>query len=210
MTRRPGDAARSNRGTGRPGGSRRPAARGAARGGVGGRPVAGGETGGSRPAGSGRSPAAVATAPERRRPRFTGRMAVLALVLLVLMMSYASSMKAYLQQRAHIDALQAQIAQQERRIEVLQREKQRWDDPAYVRMQARERFGYVLPGERSFVVVDGNGEPLDPEATLGDPADAEEPPTAWWDSAWASVELAGNPPKDRAAPVTTIRDGDQG
>jgi cell division protein FtsB len=137
-------------------------------------------------------------------------MAVLALVLLVLMMSYASSMKAYLQQRAHIDALQAQIAQQARRIEVLQREKQRWDDPAYVRMQARERFGYVLPGERSFVVVDGNGEPLDPEATLGDPADTEEPPTAWWESAWASVELAGNPPKDQAPPVSTIRDGDQG
>ncbi len=84
------------------------------------------------------------------------------MVLLVLMMSYASSMKAYLQQRAHIEELQAQIAQQEQRIEVLQREKQRWDDPAYVRMQARERFGYVLPGERSFVVVDGNGRAARP------------------------------------------------
>ena len=96
------------------------------------------------------------------------------------------------------------------RIEVLQREKQRWDDPAYVRTQARERFGYVLPGEQSFVVVDGDGQPLDPEASLGDPADVEAPPTAWWDSAWASVELAGNPPKDQAPPDTTIRDGDAG
>jgi cell division protein FtsB len=133
---------------------------------------------------------------------------VLLLVLLVLMMSYASSMKAYLQQRSHIDALKVQIAEQERRIEVLKREKQRWDDPAYVRAQARQRFGYVLPGETSFVVVDANGDPLDPEATLSDPAAvARQQPTAWWDSAWASVELAGTPPKTQAPPVQTIRDG---
>lgn len=133
---------------------------------------------------------------------------MLVLVLLVLMMSYASSMKAYLQQRAHIDSLKGQIAEQEQRIEVLQREKERWEDPAYVRMQARERFGYVLPGETSFVVVDGNGQPLDPESTLSDPAEVgRETPPAWWDSVWASVELAGDPPRTQAPPDHTIRDG---
>ncbi|MEZ5091971.1 septum formation initiator family protein [Nocardioides sp.] len=207
--RRPGEPARGNRGAGRPGDNRRrPAARGAARPATGARPLADGAAGGS--GGPREAHGSGAAEPSRRRPRFTGRMAVLTLVLLVLLMSYASSMKAYLQQRAHLDALHAQIAQQQARIEVLQREKQRWDDPAYVRTQARERFGYVLPGEQSFVVVDGDGQPLDPEASLGDPADVEAPPTAWWDSAWASVELAGNPPKDQAPPDTTIRDGDAG
>ncbi len=190
--RRPGDPVRgagprgTRGGEGR-GGNRRPANRGAA---------------------PGRGLAGSPSAPDDARPRsrFTGRAAVLVLVLLVLMMSYASSMKAYLQQRSHIDSLNAQIVQQERRIEVLTRETQRWEDPAYVRTQARQRFGYVLPGETSFVVVGADGEPLEPKGNLSDPADVvQQPPTAWWDRAWASVELAGNPPRTQAPPAQTIR-----
>jgi hypothetical protein len=45
-----------------------------------------------------------------KRSRFTGRAAVLVLVLAVLTVSYASSLRAYLQQRAHIGDLKAQIA----------------------------------------------------------------------------------------------------
>ena len=45
-----------------------------------------------------------------RRPRFTGRAAVLVLVLAVLTVSYASSLRAYLQQRSHIGDLKQQIA----------------------------------------------------------------------------------------------------
>src|SRR4051812_49469584 len=45
-----------------------------------------------------------------RRPRFTGRAAVLVLVLAVLAISYASSMRAYLQQRGQIGDLKDQIA----------------------------------------------------------------------------------------------------
>ena len=45
--------------------------------------------------------------------RLTGRAAVLVLVLAVLTVSYASSLRAYLQQRSHIDDLKAQIAPRE-------------------------------------------------------------------------------------------------
>ena len=45
------------------------------------------------------------------------------LVLAVLTVSYASSLKAYLQQRQHIAELKAQIAQSEADIDVLEREK---------------------------------------------------------------------------------------
>ena len=74
------------------------------------------------------------------------------------------------------------------------REKERWDDPAFVRTQARERFGWVLPGEVAFQVIDENGEPLDNTETLSDPAAPVEDDTPlWWQSAWRSVEVAGNP-----------------
>ncbi|MBA3781421.1 MAG: septum formation initiator family protein, partial [Nocardioides sp.] len=62
----------------------------------------------------------------RRRPRLTGRAAVLVLVLAVLVVSYASSMRAYLQQREHISDLKSAIAERETSINELEREKRRW------------------------------------------------------------------------------------
>ena len=71
------------------------------------------------------------------RPRFTNRMAILVVVVAVLVVSYASSMRAYLQQRSHINDLRAEIASSERDIKALEREKRRWQDDAYVENQAR-------------------------------------------------------------------------
>ncbi|HQR28469.1 MAG TPA: septum formation initiator family protein [Nocardioides sp.] len=127
-------------------------------------------------------------------------------MLAVLTVSYASSLKAYLQQRAHLQDLRAQIAEREQSIAALQAEKDRWSDPAYVRQQARERFGYLMPGERSWIVLDQNGRPLDDATTLKDPAEVVKvTPTAWWETAWASMELAGDPPPPAPPPADEIR-----
>lgn len=154
--------------------------------------------------------ASATTAPPR--PRFTGRAAILVLVLAVLTVSYASSMRAYLEQRAHLEALDTQIAQSEADIEALEREKERWEDPAFVRAQARERFGWVLPGEIGFQVIDENGEALDHEDSLPDvEVETEEEPPPWWQTAWDSVEAAGNPEdiEDEPQPIRRIRANQQ-
>jgi len=135
----------------------------------------------------------------------TGRATVLVLVLSLLTISYASSLRAYLDQRDHIGDLKSQIALRQARIDDLEREKRRWEDPAYVRQQARD-LNDVMPGETAYVVLDEDGKPLDTEATLSDPAKvAPKPPTAWWSTAWKSVELAGNPPDvEKQKPATKI------
>jgi len=171
-----------------------------------------GRTGPGRTTGSGRggrpsqqSPGAAAAGDAGRRPRPTGRAAILLLVLAVLAVSYASSMRAYLQQRSHIEDLKSQIAQRETDINALEREKRRWHDPAYVKAQARERFGYLMPGETSYVVLGEDGKPLESQSTLTDPSTvARHAPTAWWTTEWKSVQLAGNPPKPEAPPATEI------
>ena len=130
---------------------------------------------------------------------------MLVLVLSLLTISYASSLRAYLQQRDHIDDLKGKIALRQAAIDDLEREKRRWDDPAYLRQQARD-LNYVLPGETAYVVLDENGEPLDRQATLTDPATIDrKPPSAWWSTAWESVELAGNPPKPEPPPADSIK-----
>jgi cell division protein FtsB len=144
-----------------------------------------------------------------RRPRFTGRAAVLVLVLAVLTVSYASSLRAYLQQRSHIGDLKAQIAEREASITDLEREKRRWEDPAYVKAQARARFGYLMPGEQGFEVIGADGKPLEAQATLNDPDEViKTVPKAWWTAAWESMELAGNPPPPDEEPAEMI-DGTQ-
>lgn len=162
---------------------------------------------GARPPGG--SPVAP-TPDEPRRSRLTGRAAILVLVVSVLAVSYASSMRAYLQQRDQISDLKDQIALRQSSISDLEREKRRWEDPAFVRQQARE-LNFVMPGETAYVVLDENGEPLEHDTELTDPATvAQKPPKAWWDTAWESVELAGNPPKqdEYTPPATRIDDTD--
>jgi cell division protein FtsB len=156
----------------------------------------------SRPATPGEARPGVARS---RRPRLTGRAAVLVLVLAVLTVSYASSLRAYLEQRSHIAELKTAIAEREASINDLEREKKRWDDPAYVKAQARARFGYLMPGEAGFEVIGPDGEPLEAQASLNDPDDViKTVPTAWWTSAWESMELAGNPPPPEEEPVDLI------
>ena len=104
---------------GRPGGSPRsagPRSRAASRGTR--RPSASaGSRPASRPGNLGRGPAAAPARPVR--PRFTGRAAILVLVVAVLTVSYASSMRAYLEQRDHVASLNADIAASEAQIKSL-------------------------------------------------------------------------------------------
>ncbi len=157
------------------------------------------------PAGTRRPTAAGSSAAVARRPRFTGRAAVLVLVLALLAVSYASSMRAYLQQRAHISDLKSQIAQREANIDQLEREKRRFRDPAYVESQARARFGFLMPGETAYTVIGADGRELASHATLSDPSTVDpKTPTAWWSEEWKSVRLAGNPPRPQAPPASRI------
>src|SRR3954453_2088444 len=104
---------------------------------------------GSRPSGPRQRPRARAAAPAAaatpasppRQSRFTGRAMVLVLVLSVLTISYASSLKAYFQQHSQIQSLRAEIVYSESDIHRLEDEKARWQEPAYIREQARARFG---------------------------------------------------------------------
>ncbi|MBZ5736089.1 septum formation initiator family protein [Nocardioides sp. TRM66260-LWL] len=145
----------------------------------------------------------------RRRPRLTGRAAILVLVLAVLTVSYASSARAYLRQRADLEQVQGDIARKQQEIKRLQAEKDRYQDPAFLAQTARERFGYCAAGDTCYVVLDRDGTPLRAESRLGDPTDVGGPttPRAWWDDAWRSAQVAGDPPQDSQAPPATLIDG---
>jgi hypothetical protein len=133
------------------------------------------------------------------------------LVVAALVMSYGSSLRAYLDQRTHIATLRASITESESHIAALEREKKRWADDAYVISQARARFAFGFPGEIGYRVLDEDGQPLDHEDTLSDPKDLDESGPEWWETTLDSVEAAGNPrpepsPADKITPPPTEPD----
>jgi type II secretory pathway pseudopilin PulG len=111
--------------------------------------------------------------------------------MLVLAVSYASSMRAWLNQRSEANTLRAEIAQHQRAIAALQDAKQRWDDPAYVRAQARLQFGWIMPGQVGYRVIGDDGKVLQTSSRLPDPAPSSKQPDEWWQRAWTSVLDAG-------------------
>ncbi|HET8603332.1 MAG TPA: septum formation initiator family protein [Marmoricola sp.] len=132
-------------------------------------------------------------------------MAILVVVFALLMVSYASSMRAYLQQHAQVQQLQDQVAQSRHDISQLEREKRRWHDKAYVEAMARERFGWVLPGETAYQVIGRDGKPMQDISELSNPTSVGHVvPEAWWSKAWGSVRTADHPPSEQPPPAAKI------
>lgn len=129
------------------------------------------------------------------RPRLTARAAVLVLVLAALVTSYASSLRAYFEQRHQIQSLQDSIRSSQTRITAMEREKKRWGDRAYVVAQARARFNFGFPGEIGYQVLDADGKPLDRQDTLTDPTRPGGGKPEWWQTTLASIDTAGHPPR---------------
>ena len=135
------------------------------------------------------------TAPVRRRQSsLTARAIALAVVLLILTISYASSLRIYFAQAHEIASTKAEIASRQQRIAELKVELARWENLDYVRTQARERLGWVVPGEIGYRVVDANGKPLGGGAEItAETRPTEESPDAWWSKLWGSVQAADQP-----------------
>ncbi len=130
-----------------------------------------------------------------RRASLTGRAAVLALVLGVLAVSYAYPLRAWYDQHRERTELREEAERLEAEVAALETQLRLWDDPAYVQAQARERLGYVLPGEVGYVVVDETGEP---ETELGPDGLPVLIEGEWYSRLWTSIEAADGPPPETA------------
>jgi cell division protein FtsB len=133
----------------------------------------------------------------QRGSSVTARAIALAVVLLILTISYATSLRIYFAQAHEIASTNAEITERQQRIRELQGELARWGDETYVRTQARDRLGWVVPGETGYTVVGADGKPLGGGAKITAETMPDEPAQdAWWSKLWGSVQAA-----DRPAPV---------
>lgn len=85
----------------------------------------------------------------------------------------------FIDQRQKIAALEASVTVSEEKIVELEQERERWDDPAYITTQARERLYYVKPGEVVFLIdndLDATDLPREQEPVSDT---LEEKPADW-------------------------------
>lgn len=80
----------------------------------------------------------------------------------------SSDVEAFLNQRRQIAEMEESIRLAQEQVEQMQAERDRWQDPVYIRSQARDRLYYVLPGEVSYLVMDSSGMDFsDASGTVG-------------------------------------------
>jgi cell division protein FtsB len=129
-----------------------------------------------------RGKVASAASAVRDRPTLTGRAVVLALVLGLLVFTLAVPLRELFRQRADINALRAENAASQLRVDELTQRQERLQDPAYVQSLIRERLHYVLPGEVGYVVLD----PAEAPAPAARKAEAARTP--WYGTLWKAIE----------------------
>ena len=130
----------------------------------------------------------------RNSLRITQRAIVVVVVLVILLVSYATTLRVYLNQQYQLAELRQQIAAHEESISRLGDEIERWEDPEYVKIQARERLGWVVPGEIGFRVLGPDGKPYGGGSQIGAAKLPEgEYARTWWDRMWSSVAAADDP-----------------
>lgn len=122
-----------------------------------------------------------------RKPRaLTGRATVLIMVFVTLALAYTYPLRVYLAQESQIAQLEADQTTQRKVISDKTEELAKWQDPAYIEAQAREKLFYVRPGETPLLVVN---DPAGAAQAAGQTAPAAAP-DRWYDTLWSSVRAA--------------------
>lgn len=108
-------------------------------------------------------------------------------------MSAALPLREYLTQRGQIAAARSEQAQQRARVEALERQLRKLQDPAYVKGLARTRLHFVLPGETAYVVLTPSAAPLPEGKAALTGVTATGPEAPWYSQVWGSVKAADHP-----------------
>ena len=99
---------------------------------------------------------------------FDARNALVLVMIVVGVVTVAPNVQTFFSYRQQIADMQAQVDAEKKELADMIVERKRWDDPVYVRSQARQRLYYVLPGEVSYLVMDaGSVNTSDKSGTVG-------------------------------------------
>jgi cell division protein FtsB len=122
---------------------------------------------------------------EQRFGSAARRAAILAAVVCVLTLTIAGPVRTYFAQRTEMQQLKTAEAQLRSQIAELEQQKVKLADPAYIAAQARERLGFVMPGDIPYQVqLPGGGTAPEAPGAAAPTAPAGQP---WYTSLWHTI-----------------------
>ena len=83
----------------------------------------------------------------------SNRALIVGITLFALAVTLAPPIQHYFTQKAQINSLRTQLADNKAMLEKAAAELSHWNDEEYVASQARARLHFVFPGERQYIVV---------------------------------------------------------
>jgi cell division protein FtsB len=153
--------------------------------------------------------ASAEAAAEQRFGSAARRAAILAAVICVLTLTIAGPVRTYFGQRTEMKQLEASEAQLREQISELEEQKAKLADPVFIAAQARERLGFVMPGETPYQVQLPPGA-TQPTVETGDLAETKSN-DPWYTSLWHTIADAPHgispsppPPPPPGAPIAPV------
>jgi cell division protein FtsB len=142
----------------------------------------------------------------KRRLRIGFQIVLLAAIGLTVFTLIFPTLRLYMAQRSQLDQVRGQVAAAAAAHEEQQAALKRWEDPAYVKAQARQRLGYGMPGDRSYRVSDPENAPTPstpPPPSIAPthltPQDDAVPQDPWYAKLWQSSVKAGQAESGQSA-----------
>lgn len=126
------------------------------------------------------------------------RFVVVLTVAAILSVMLVPSLYQWWQQERELAQIKAQVAEQQQKNADMQRQLDLWNDPDYISTQARERLGYVRPGETQYTVVDPG--PQYQDSALSAAAASTGPARPWVQQLAILVGKADQPPNTTPIP----------
>ena len=125
----------------------------------------------------------------RKRIDRASRLLLVVTPLFLIVVLLGSPLQKYFAQRAQINALSAQVKANQAALEEARKELERWNDPNYIKSQARSRLHFVLPGERQYILTN----PITLEGVDNSNEVASNLPTGvpWYSRLIATITEAG-------------------
>ncbi|MDJ0351955.1 septum formation initiator family protein [Pseudarthrobacter sp. PH31-O2] len=118
---------------------------------------------------------------------FSGRMLALLVVMIAITIMLAPTVKIFIEKRGEIAELQADISAKQSQQNELKRQVSRWQDPNYVKQQARDRINMVMPGETGYWVFGSDLPAGAGSGAAGAQSQQDPAELPWVDSLWDSI-----------------------
>jgi len=125
-----------------------------------------------------------------RSMRLSGFTFVMLFVIVLAVVVLAPSLRTLVEQQNQLVELRQAVEDKKNSVNELKGDIARWDDPAYIEAQARDRLVYVYPGDYTYLVIDdGKTVTTDDGAPISD--DIQTTKVDWVRGLLGSVVTAG-------------------